>query len=71
MTTDGLLEYGTQPLQNPHNLYTAFCNETDIEKCTRDALINVHQEQGRDSATVIVWSCDNIRVAALPSDIIS
>lgn len=71
MTTDGLLEYGGTSFADPGKLYNRFYKTTDIEKCTKDALINVHQEQGRDSATVIVWSCDNDRVAALPSDIIS
>ncbi len=58
MTTDGLLECGARPLEGPRRLYELFAPEhhgSGIEAGVRAALARVHQEQGRDSATVIAW----------------
>ncbi|AIQ51279.1 protein phosphatase 2C domain-containing protein [Paenibacillus sp. FSL R7-0331] len=68
MTTDGLLENGARLLEDPNKLYLAFTAEADLEKCVKDSLLQVHQEQGRDSATVIAWSYNNYRTAVMPSD---
>lgn len=63
MTTDGLLECGTRPFEDPRHLYDLFDRRSQggtaaIETGVRAALARVHQERGRDSATVIAWSCD-------------
>ncbi|WP_342564862.1 protein phosphatase 2C domain-containing protein [Paenibacillus sp. FSL R7-0345] len=68
MTTDGLLENGTRLLEDPNKLYLAFTAEDDLEECVKDSLLQVRQELGRDSATVIAWSYYNDRTAAMPSD---
>jgi hypothetical protein len=68
MTTDGLLECGNRLFENPLKLYEVFCNGLSTGDCMTTALDHVHQELGRDSATVVAWSFDNGRKAALPSD---
>ncbi|MEK5023577.1 protein phosphatase 2C domain-containing protein [Paenibacillus sp. FSL M7-1046] len=68
MTTDGLLEYGAQSYANPQKLFDAFYSAKDMKECIGAALMEVHQEKGRDSATVIAWSFDNKMTATMPSD---
>jgi protein phosphatase 2C-like protein len=59
MTTDGLLECGTRPFEDSRCLYELFGTEQEgVEASVQSALARVHQEQGRDSATVIAWGCD-------------
>jgi hypothetical protein len=60
MTTDGLLEFGSRPFENPMHLYRvflpAFQGSTEtMAFCVETALSQVHGAQGRDSATVIAW----------------
>jgi serine/threonine protein phosphatase PrpC len=73
MTTDGLLEYGRleqgrQTFEDPGKLYHAFYNEKNLQACVEAAILEVHEAQGCDSATVVAWSYYNERAAALPSD---
>ncbi len=63
VTTDGLLECGSRPFADPQRLYDLFMHGGEgesaaVEAGVRAALASVHQEQGRDSATVIAWSCE-------------
>jgi len=55
MTTDGLLEYGERPFENPKHLYQFFRYHTDVETAVAEALRQVHLGEGRDSATIIAW----------------
>jgi serine/threonine protein phosphatase PrpC len=62
MTTDGLLECGSRPFEDPRELYALFTSteqggELDHETGVRAALARVREQQGRDSATLIAWSC--------------
>ncbi|AIQ56927.1 protein phosphatase 2C domain-containing protein [Paenibacillus borealis] len=68
ITTDGILEVGARVLEDPRRLYLAFAGEKEMEKCVKDVLADVHQQLGRDSATVIAWSYENGRNGAMPSD---
>ena len=60
MVTDGLLEFGRRPFENPASLYHALApgmpGDMDSLTASVHALLNrVHQERGKDSATVIAW----------------
>ncbi|QUL56246.1 protein phosphatase 2C domain-containing protein [Paenibacillus tritici] len=68
LTTDGLLEVGARVMEDPRRLYLAFTGEEDLEKCVDKVLAGVHEQLGRDSATVVAWSYYNSREAAMPSD---
>lgn len=55
LTTDGLLEFGDRPFENPVFLYQAFRLGTQLEQNVMEALQQVHNGQGQDSATIIAW----------------
>jgi serine/threonine protein phosphatase PrpC len=62
MTTDGLIECGTHPFEEPARLYGLFVPDQaaaseNVETIVRAALRRVRQERGRDSATLIAWAC--------------
>jgi hypothetical protein len=70
MTTDGLLEFGTRPFEDPRELHQFFAPEHEdaaVEAGVRGALARVHQERGRDSATVIAWNCHVTESSLQPS----
>ena len=70
MVTDGLLECGTRLFEDQRELYQLFAPrhlDAAVEVGVREALARVHQEQGRDSATVIGWSCQIEEGGLLPS----
>jgi len=56
MATDGLLECGRRPFEDPAQLYKAFSKSSNLAANVEAALKKVHQERGKDSATVITWS---------------
>jgi hypothetical protein len=58
LTTDGLLECGSRPFEDPLYLYDAFTYGDDdtLGDNVLNALNRVHGERGKDSATVIAWS---------------
>lgn len=61
MVTDGLLEFGNRPYENPMYLYRAFLPAFDGQRETlllavENALLDVHRGAGRDSATIIAWN---------------
>lgn len=61
LTTDGLLECGSRPFDNPRALSDHFApsavsgGERRIEDAVREALERVRTERGRDSATLVCW----------------
>jgi hypothetical protein len=67
LTTDGLLECGAQPFADPVKLAALFTGTDDIDTSVHDALAQVHDERGADSATLIAWRYDNREEAAQPS----
>ena len=71
LATDGLLECGTRPFQEPQALYRIFSVESDatpdLAAQVTALLQRVHRERGRDSATVIAWAYANPHAAAMPS----
>ncbi|WP_209874912.1 hypothetical protein [Paenibacillus silagei] len=68
MTTDGLLEVGARLLEDPRRLYEAFTGREDLEESVAEVLTGVHEQLGRDSATVVAWSYENGRAGVMPSD---
>ena len=56
MVTDGLLECGRRPFEDPAQLYKALTKGSNLATNVESALQKVHQERGKDSATVIAWS---------------
>ena len=71
LATDGLLECGARPFEEPRALYRAFFAPPDaapdLAARVTALLGRVHQERGRDSATVIAWACENPHAAAMSS----
>jgi hypothetical protein len=70
LTTDGLLECGTRPFEDPCELAGLFMlggAVSTLEQAVRAALARVHAERGRDSATVVAWTVDNPVAATQPS----
>lgn len=56
MVTDGLLECGRRPFEDPAQFYKAFTKGSNLAANVESTLKKVHQERGKDSATVIAWS---------------
>src|SRR5687767_6392421 len=56
MITDGLLECGRRPFEDPAQVYKTFTRGSNLAANVETALKKVHQERGKDSATVIAWS---------------
>jgi len=71
LVTDGLLECGARPFERPEALYGALApgqdSDGDLASRVRACLEQVHEERGRDSATVIAWEHENPLPAAMPS----
>ncbi len=72
MITDGLIEYGSRPFEDPQKVYDVFMQDQEgkdimLQERTLAVLQHVHQEQGRDSATLIAWDYENKTHAAMPS----
>lgn len=72
MTTDGLLEFGTHPFEDSRLLYSLLMGnetrgETDAEEGIKKALVRVHEEHGRDSATIIQWGYESLLPGVSPS----
>jgi hypothetical protein len=54
--TDGILECGNRPFQNPEVLYRTLYGSPMIEPQILQVLRTVHSEKGADSATAIAWT---------------
>lgn len=67
MTTDGLLECGSRPFENPQYFFDHFTQSINLEHAVQYALDIVHVEQGKDSATIIAWSVENNRKVSYPT----
>jgi len=72
LLTDGVLECGDRPFENSVYLYETLTNRefskpTDIKENMLAVLNRVHEEKGRDSATIIGWYCINEDKALRPS----
>ncbi len=68
MLTDGLLEFGHRPFEDPEVLAAVVARHAPLyEEVVRELLENVHEGKGRDSATVICWGHDNAEPVAYPS----
>lgn len=73
LLTDGLLEFGKYPFTNPWYLYDHFTHRRevrnlDLRPLVRTALERVHEEGGRDSATVLLWDWENPHPPTRASD---
>jgi hypothetical protein len=72
MVTDGMLECGTRPFEHSRLLYDVVMGEGDVEpfemhRRIGSVLARVHEEVGRDSATVIQWGIENALSSVYPS----
>jgi len=55
--TDGILECGSRPFQEPEAIYKAIYGSTPTDTKLLKVLQAIHSEQGVDSATIIAWNC--------------
>jgi serine/threonine protein phosphatase PrpC len=70
MLTDGVLECGSRPFEDPARLANELLPdiEANLARGVQAILDRVVAEEGRDSATMIAWQCNNIlHHAAQPS----
>lgn len=61
MATDGLFEWGSRVYERPAELYRLFAGSggvSELEQAARTALVRVHEERARDSATLLAWRCE-------------
>ncbi len=67
MVTDGLLEFGSRSFENSTYFYNHFTRPKHLRKAVQSALDSVHTTQGKDSATIVVWTVDNNRTVTYPT----
>ncbi len=68
MLTDGLLEFGSHPFEDPEALADIILERAPgHKKAVQELLEKVHKDGGRDSATIICWGYDNTEPIAYPS----
>ena len=69
MVTDGVLECGERRYETPVNLYSDMNrNNYILKENIHNVLEHVHQQLGRDSATIISWDVENKMSTTYPSD---
>lgn len=71
MVTDGVLECGECRYETPVHLYKDLYENKEEEaltNCVQNVLEHVHQQLGRDSATIISWDYENHALSTYPSD---
>ena len=66
--TDGVLECGNRPFGRPERLHAAFSSSAATRDGVERLLREVRAQRGRDSATVVAWSCTASEPAPYPSD---
>ncbi|HEV2518970.1 MAG TPA: protein phosphatase 2C domain-containing protein [Devosia sp.] len=67
LVTDGLLEAGDRVFEDPARVSRELLSPAGISEAISTMLGEVHQQGGRDSATVIAWQVDNPRMGLMPS----
>jgi len=70
LLTDVVLECGKRPFENPEYLYSMLAEteeNNDIKSKIHTVLDVVHQEHGRDNATIVGWKYFNSHKARWPS----
>ncbi|MFC6590708.1 protein phosphatase 2C domain-containing protein [Deinococcus lacus] len=65
--TDGVLEFGSRPLDNPARLAQEVCSSHSPAAAAHALLEQVQVGMGRDSATVLCWSVENTEAVMQPS----
>lgn len=68
LLTDGVLECGERFYETPVHLYTDCCSQPNASESVKYILQHVHENQGRDSATIICWDVENPLPAVYPSN---
>ncbi|WP_429755231.1 protein phosphatase 2C domain-containing protein [Bacillus sp. S10(2024)] len=71
MVTDGLLECGEHYYEKQCNIYTDLYGDKENTQLTNrieKVLQHVHEQRGRDSATIISWDYTNSLPSTYPSD---
>ena len=66
LVTDGLLEFGARPFEEARALADIIMGN-GAEKAIRTLLERVHEDKGRDSATLLHWRFHNASSVAYPS----
>ena len=66
LITDGLLEFGARPFEEARALADIVMGN-GAEAAVQMLLERVHEDKGRDSATIIHWRCHNASRVAYPS----
>jgi serine/threonine protein phosphatase PrpC len=67
MTTDGLLEFGNRPFEDPRILEEVVSSASSCKTAVQELLERVVEGEGRDSATVISWRYNNTEPITYPS----
>lgn len=67
LVTDGLLEFRDRPFEPPAQLAAQVMNAMSQQDAIEHLLSQVHAGGGRDSATIIGWSVENMQSSPLPS----
>jgi serine/threonine protein phosphatase PrpC len=67
LVTDGLLEVGDRPFEDPARVSREFLSSADVSGAISTMLAEVHRLGGTDSATVIAWQVDNPVAGLMPS----
>lgn len=67
LVTDGLLEFGTRPFEDPRRLAEALKLEQEVPPDLLNVLAQVHGGGGRDSTTLIHWRVRHDGAVSLPS----
>ncbi len=69
MVTDGVLECGERRYENPFHLYQdMYENKAELTTCVQNVLEHVHDQLGRDSATMMSWDYENHAYCTYPSN---
>ncbi|MNN85820.1 hypothetical protein D3C81_2031530 [compost metagenome] len=68
LSTDGLYEYEEGYYQSTQNLYKKFTNDNQINKNFEILLVELMNEQVRDSTSMICWTVNNKLQVQYPSD---
>lgn len=72
LLTDGVLECGSRPFADSRALATLLHEDDErrplpLEQRVHDVLGRVHQEAGRDSATIVAWRIDSATTGMMPT----
>lgn len=68
LMTDGVVDTPDQYFQHPEHLYHALVNNDALQPNIQSILDHIHNQLGKDSATIISWEYTNHQAPQMPSD---